>query len=174
MNTDFQTKLENIEFKTIKQNRVATLGFADLFANRRVVVFSITNVVTASTLDFFKEYDGAYNELLQLGIDDVYAVSTDPMIAPSAERFSKTIIGLADRNTEFVKYVADYFKVDKDLVDLSRRWQYAVIINNGVPEKLIQTPLKKDMTWKIFKNSAYRYYGSRVEKVKKYLLDNLN
>jgi len=173
VNTDFQNKLKLIEFKTIVQNRVATLGFADLFENKRVIVFSATHVQTFSTWDHFKEYDAEYGNLQALGIDAIYAInSDDPMIGPSANRFSKQIIGLPDRQHQFVEAVATFYNIDRDLLDLARRWQYAVIINNGVPEKLFQTPLKKDMKWGIYKKLDYRYYGSKVNIVKKYLVDN--
>ncbi|CAB4129109.1 AHP1 Peroxiredoxin [uncultured Caudovirales phage] len=169
----FQDKLKLIEFKTIVQNRVATLGFADLFDKKRVIVFSATHIQTFSSWDHLKEYDAEYDNLQALGIDDVYVInSDDPMIGPSADRFSNKIIGLPDRQQQFVEAVSTHYNIDRDLSDLARRWQYAVIINDGVPEKLFQTPLKKDMKWKLYKKIEYRYYGSKVDTLKKYLVDN--
>jgi peroxiredoxin len=171
--TDSQNHLKQLSFTTFHQNQIKTFGFDDLFSNRRVIVFSVTQIYTRTTLHQVESFNLRVDSFKQQGIDNVYMIdSSDRTIGPWANIHAKSIIGLPDCDMKFVEYVAEYANVNKPLIDLARLWQYTIIINNGVPEKLWNNPFKIDMPLTFFKNSNYRYRGVGADKVEKYLLDN--
>lgn len=184
MNSTFQEKLKQIEFKTIYRGQMTTFDYDSLFANRRVIVFSITNIRTVCSVAQFKKYEIVFNNTLKnLGIDDVCAVdSTDWMIGPWVDCMGDVtarenpdwtrLKGLPDRDHSFVKLISEHYQYQKDLKDLARLWQYVIIINNGEPEKFWHNPFKADAPLKVLKNQEYRYRKLAPRVVRSYLVDN--
>ena len=173
MNQQFQQQLKQLTFKTFHHNQIATFDYDDLFSNQRIVIFSITNAYTVCSQSYMDQFDQAYPELTQHGIDNIYAVdSTDWLIGPWADKRSDSIKGLPDRDMQFVKLLGDYYNQDKELIDLARYWQYIIIINDGVPEKLWHNPFKPSAPLLVLKSLEFRYRKLSPDIVKQYLLDN--
>jgi peroxiredoxin len=169
----FNHKLKQITFKTFYRNQMATFDYDNLFANRRVLVFSITNSYTRCTGVQIKNFELNYQHLLNLGLDDIYVVdSVDWLVGPMMDKKKTDIKGLPDRDQSFIGAVSEYAGRTEDLKELSPWWQYMIIINNGEPEKLWSSPFKKNTSLYVRKNFDLRYRGLTVEQVEKYLLDN--
>lgn len=173
MTIDFQNHLKQIAFTTFHQRQLETFAFDDLFNDRRVIVFSITQIYTRTSLARLESFDSAVESFKSYGIDNIYAIdSTDWTIGPWVDRRAKNVIGLPDRDMKFVEYVADYAKVSKTINELAQMWQYTIIVNNGIPEKIWHNPFKSDMALTLIKDPRYRYRGVGVDHVEKYLIDN--
>ena len=173
MNSTFQNTLKQLSFKTFYHNQIATFGYDDLFADRRVIVFSITNVRTICSGEHLRSYRTSYSQLQEDGIDDVYVVdSTDWLIGPYIDKRAPDLKGLPDRDMAFVRAVADHYDYQKNTTELARYWQYVIIINNGKPEKLWHNPFNANAPLRILKDPAYRYKKLSADVVLKYLVDN--
>ena len=151
---------------------MATFGYDDLFADRRVVVFSLTNFRTICSGLHFRSFLDNYSRFKELGIDNIYVVdSTDWLIGPYIDKRSQDLIGLPDRDMSFVRAVADHYEYPRDTFDLARYWQYIVIIKNGEPEKLWHNSFKADAQLRVLKDRVYRYRKISGETVLEYLVD---
>ena len=169
----FSHKLKQITFKTFHRNQLVTFDYDELFSNRRVLIFSINNSYTRCSGLHIKSFELAYQKLLDLGLDNVYAIdSSDRLIGPMMDKKSTDIVGLPDRDLEFVNAVAKLTNNNNDIKDLARLWQYVIIINSGEPEKLWSSPFKKQTSLSVLKNPTLRYRGLGVNIIEKYLVDN--
>lgn len=174
MNSNFQTTLKQITFKTFYHNQIQTFGYDDLFAGQRVIVFSLTNFRTLCSGRQLRSYIDNLPELKNLGINSVYVIdSTDWLIAPYMDKRTSDILALPDRDMTFVKALADHCDYDKPSFDLARYWQYVVLINNGEPEKLWHNPFKSGAPLRILKDQDYRYRKLSADTVVKYLVDKV-
>jgi peroxiredoxin len=170
LNLDFQLQLKQIEFKTYFRNQAQKFGYEDLFLNRRVLVFSITRMYFWQSAEHLRQFDQAYEKLLSLGLDDVYAVnSAELMFGPWCDKQSKKIKGLSNINGGFVSALAAYYSNTKPIKDLSTVWQYITIIDNGVPEYLWENPFKVNMPVHIIKDPGYLYRKLSSDLVINYL-----
>jgi peroxiredoxin len=152
---------------------MTTFDYDNLFADRRVLLFSITNIRTFCSLDQFKSFQDNYLDITACGIDDVCVIdSTDWLVGPWVDKRSDTMKGLPDRDAKFVKALAEHHKYQKETFDLARYWQYVVIINNGEPEKIWHNPFKSTSSLTILKSQAYRYRKLSADVILKYLIDN--
>lgn len=169
----FSRNLKQLTFKTFYCNQVETFDYDNLFADRRVLVFSITNSYTRCSGVHIKSFESNYQRLLELGLDDVYAVdSVDWLIGPMMDKKKTEIRGLPDRDMSFIKSVAEYAGRTENINELCNWWRYVIIINNGEPEKIWFSPFKSNSSLVIRKNFDLRYRGLEVDKIEKYLIDS--
>jgi peroxiredoxin len=170
LNLDFQTQLKQIEFKTYFRNQAQKFGYEDLFLNRRVLVFSITRMYFWQSVEHLRQFDQAYEKLLSLGLDDVYAVSSsESLFGPCCDKQTKKIKGLTNLDGGFVSTLATYYGNTKPIKDLSTVWQYITVINNGVPEHLWENSFKANMPLYIFKDPGFLYRKLSPDVVINYL-----
>lgn len=152
---------------------MATFGYDDLFANQRVVVFSLTNFRTVSSGNQLHSYIDKYSQFKELGIDDIYVIdSTDWLIGPYLDKKTKELKALPDRDMLFVQALADHVNYQKETFDLARYWQYVVVINQGEVEKLWHNPFTANAPLSILKDPAFRYRKLSSSVVLEYLVDN--
>lgn len=150
-----------------------TFDYDSLFANQRVIVFSLTNFRALCSINQLISYSEVYDRFKEHGIDNIYVVdSTDWLIGPYIEKREPRMIGLPDRDLAFVNAVAEYGSYQKDPTDLARFWQYVLVINNGQPEKLCHNPFATDAPTAILKDLTYRYRKLSADVILKYLVDN--
>lgn len=173
MDSQFKQQLKQLAFKTFYHNQTQIFGYDDLFANQRVIIFSLTQFRTTCSANQMQSYISNYNNFLQNGINHVCAVdSTDWLIGPYVDKRTSVIKGLPDRDMMFVSAVAKHYNYQKSITDLARFWQYVIIINNGEPEKLWHNPFKPQSPLVILKDRGYRYKKLSADVVLKYLVDN--
>jgi peroxiredoxin len=173
VNSTFQQELKQITFKTFYHNQLETFDYDDLFADRRVVVFSLTQFRTVCSAKQMKSYIDNYDNFLKNGIDNVYVTdSSDWLIGPYVDKRTSLIKGLPDRDMNFVKSLAKHYDYQKSVTDLARFWQYVIIINNGEPERLWHNPFKPQSQLVVLRDINYRYKKISADVVLKYLVDN--
>lgn len=107
----------------------------DIFLNKRTVIFSLPGAFTPTCSTFqVPGFEKAYDEILSLGIDEVYVVSVNDafvmrkwMIDQGVEK----IKALPDGNGAFTKGMG--MLVDKSNLGFGQRsWRYAAVIDESM------------------------------------------
>lgn len=174
-NCDFQTQLKQLTFKTYRHNRVETFDYDRLFANQRVVVFSITRILRAESFYQLNDFNSTYKEILNNKIDNVYAINSDEgMFAPWMDKHSDEILGLVDADKLFATELAKLYYPDYDVFELARNWQYILILNNGIPEKMWNNPYRPDLSLRILRNPGYQYRKIKPNILLDYLKNSID
>ena len=112
---------------------------AELFDGKRVVIFSLPGAFTPTCSAYqLPGFEEKYDDFLGLGIDDIYCVSVNDGFVMNA--------WAQDQNIEKVKLIPDgnaYFTrsmgmlVNKSNLGFGdRSWRYAMVVDNGIIEKL--------------------------------------
>jgi peroxiredoxin len=173
VNSPFQQKLKQLTFKTFHHNQIATFDYDDLFADRRVIVFSLTQWRTTCSWNQTQSYIDNYDTFIKNNINDIYAVdSTDPLMSPWLDKKTNKIKGLPDCDMKFVEMLADHYDYKKSVTDLARHWQYVALIDNGELERIWHNPFKEDAPLHILKNQQHRYRKLSANVVLTNLVDN--
>lgn len=169
-NTDFQTQLTQINFKTFYHNQLETFGYDDLFANRRVVIFSISRTAPIESYFHLKEFNLEYDNIIQAGADNVYAINSfDVLFGPWVDRHADNIIGLPDTNHNFITELAKSHHPDSNITKLSKYWQYILILNNGVLEIIWKNVYRDTLSRRILNDPGYQYRKLKPSLVLEYL-----
>ncbi|CBZ51608.1 Peroxiredoxin-2E-1, related [Neospora caninum Liverpool] len=118
-----------------------------MFKNKRVVVFSLPGAFTPTCSsrhlpDFEKEYES----ILSLGVDEVYCLSVNDSFVMNAWASSlnvKNVKMIPDGNGCFTSRMG--MLVDKTNLGFGpRSWRYAMVVRDGIIEKLMVEPEKRD------------------------------
>ncbi len=119
----------------------------EIFANKRVVVFSLPGAFTPTCSTFqVPGFEAAYEEIKSLGVDEVYVLSVNDtfvmrkwMLDQGVEKISF----IPDGNGEFTRQLG--MLVDKSNLGFGQRsWRYAMVVNNGVIEHWLEEPGRAD------------------------------
>lgn len=113
------------------------------FKNKRVVVFSVPGAFTPTcTTKQLPDFEKAYDEIVSLGISEVYCLSVnDSFVMKSWRKFLgiKKVKFLADNTAAFTEKMG--MLVDKKHLGMGMRsWRYTIIINNMLVEALLEEP----------------------------------
>ena len=173
MNSSFQQQLKQLTFKTFYHDQMATFGYDDLFANRRVIVFSMPQFFTKCAGLHLGTFRDCYTDLVNNGVDDICAVdSTNWLIGPYIDNKKHLKMkGLPDRDMKFVQLLAEAGDYQKPVKELARLWQYTALINNGELEQLWHNPFESDDPLTLLKDPSYRFQNLSADVVVKYLVD---
>ena len=111
----------------------------DIFAGKRVVVFSLPGAFTPTcSTTHLPGYDAAYDEIKALGIDEVYCVSVNDafvMFQWGKNMEVKNVKLLPDGNGEFSRKIG--MLVDKANLGFGMRsWRYSMVVNDGKIEQV--------------------------------------
>lgn len=140
----------------------------DLFAGKKVVVFSLPGAFTPTCSNFqVPAYEALYNEFVELGVDAVYCVSVNDAFVMNAwakEQVVEKVKFIPDGSAEFTEGMGMLVRKD-NLGFGARSWRYAMVVNDGVVEKMFVEPGLED-------NCPTDPYGeSAPETVLEYLRD---
>ena len=119
----------------------------DLFANKRVIVFSLPGAFTPTCSTYqLPGFEKQYNDFRAKGIDEIYCISVNDAFVMNA--WAQAL------NIKHVKVIPDgaagFTRGMGMLVDMSaigfawRSRRYAAIINNGVVEHMFEEPASSD------------------------------
>ena len=138
------TRVPEVTFKTRSKCHNGDYAWRDLtsaeiFGDRRVVVFSLPGAFTPTCSTYqLPGYEEKYDEFTALGIDAIYCISVNDAFVMNA--WTK------DLNIENVKLIPDgnaYFTrsmgmlVNKSNLGFGNRsWRYAAVVDNGIIEKI--------------------------------------
>ena len=111
----------------------------DIFAGKRVVVFSLPGAFTPTCSTFqVPGYEAAYDEMLSLGIDDVYVISVNDAFVMRKwmiDQGVSKIKALPDGNGSFTEGMD--MLVDKHNLGFGKRsWRYSMVVNDMRLERM--------------------------------------
>lgn len=119
----------------------------DLFANKRVVLFSLPGAFTptCSTMQL-PGFEDNFAEFKALGIKDIYCVSVNDSFVMNAwakaQKIRKVKM-IPDGSGKFTRKMGMH--VQKDNLGFGERsWRYACVVNNGMIEKWFIEPNPQD------------------------------
>lgn len=159
-------KLPAVKFKIREAGVWVEKSTTDLFANKKVIIFSLPGAFTPTcSTKQLPGYETIYNTFKEKGIDEIYCVSVNDSFVMNAWAEKENI-----KNVKMIPDGSGYFTegmgmlVKKDDKGFgSRSWRYAVVADNLEIEKWFIEPGKED-------NSPTDPYGeSSPESVIKYL-----
>ena len=120
---------------------------ADLFAGKRVVVFSLPGAFTPTcSSNHLPRYEELSDEFKANGIDEIICVSVNDafvMFQWGRQIGNKNIVLLPDGNGEFTEGMG--MLVNKSNLGFGKRsWRYSMLVDDGVVEKMFIEPGKED------------------------------
>ena len=146
------TKVPDVTFKTRVRDesiggdnpfRWEDLPSGDVFAGRRVVVFSLPGAFTPTcSNEQCPAFERYYEDLKAAGADDVCCISVNDafvMYQWSKHLGIKNVRLLPDGSGHFTRRMG--MLVDKDHLGFGyRSWRYVMVVNDGVIEKWFEEP----------------------------------
>lgn len=142
------THVPNVVFKTRVRDeaiggpnpyRWQDLSTADLFAGKRVVVFSLPGAFTPTcSTSHLPRYEALYDEFKTLGVDAVICISVNDafvMFQWGKQQGANNVFLLPDGNGEFTRKMG--MLVDKSNLGFGMRsWRYSMLVNDCHIEKI--------------------------------------
>lgn len=136
-------KVPSVAFHTRQDNAWVDVTTDEIFANKRVIVFSLPGAFTptcsSSHVPRFNQLEPVFKEN---GIDEIICMSVNDAFVMNewkAEQGADSITFIPDGNGEFSAGMG--MLVDKDAIGFGKRsWRYAMIVDNGVVEKMFIEP----------------------------------
>jgi len=140
-------QIPQVEFIFREAGEFVTRTSAELFNNKRVVIFSLPGAFTptcsAYQLPGFEENYGAFRDA---GIDAIYCISVNDAFTMNAWKQDQNIQNvqlIPDGNAYFTRSMGQL--VTKTNLGFGQRsWRYAAVVENGVIEKLFVEPGIRD------------------------------
>ena len=138
-------RVPEVTFKTRKNGNWLDITTKDVFAGKKVVVFSLPGAFTPTCSS---THLPRYNDLAPLfkkqGVDSVVCISVNDgfvMEAWGVDQEAENILLLPDGNGEFSEGMG--MLVDKTAIGFGKRsWRYSMLVNDGVIEKMFIEPDK--------------------------------
>lgn len=143
----FKTRVRDLDVGGDNPYRWEDVNTFDLFANKRVVLFSLPGAFTptCSTMQL-PNFEKSASEFYSLGIDAIYCISVNDAFVMNAwaqHQHLEEVDVIPDGSAEFTSQMN--MLVAKDNLGFGiRSWRYAVIVDNGKIEKWFIEPGKTD------------------------------
>jgi peroxiredoxin len=140
-------QIPQVEFVFRENGEFVTRTSAELFNNKRVVIFSLPGAFTptcsAYQLPGFEENYGTFRDL---GIDAIYCISVNDAFVMNAWKQDQNIQNvqlIPDGNAYFTRSMGQL--VTKTNLGFGERsWRYAAVVDNGIIEKLFEEAGRTD------------------------------
>lgn len=160
----------NCTFKFRRDGEFVDVTTQDLFAGKRVVLFSLPGAFTPTCSSFqLPGFELDYQKFKDAGIDEVYCVSVNDAFVMNAWAKDQNIQNvklIPDGNGDFTDGMG--MLVEKfNLGFAMRSWRYAAVIDNGVIEWMVEEPGRSDNC------SEDPYVETTPEKVLEYVTNNV-
>jgi peroxiredoxin len=143
----FKTRIRDDSIEGDNPYRWEDVNTFDLFAGKRVVLFSLPGAFTptCSTMQL-PGFENNFAEFKALGVKDIYCVSVNDTFVMNAwakaQKIKKVKV-IPDGSAEFTQRMD--MAVYKDNLGFGiRSWRYAVVFNNGKIEKWFIEPGKEN------------------------------
>ena len=136
-------KIPDVTFRVYQDNEWANITTADVFSNRKVIVFSLPGAFTPTCSSaHVPRFNQLANTFRENGVDEIVCVSVNDTFVMnewSADQNAENITFLPDGNGEFTDGMG--LLVDKtDLGFGKRSWRYSMLVNDGIIEKMFIEP----------------------------------
>lgn len=143
----FKTRVRDESIGGDNPFRWQDISTDDIFNNKKVVLFSLPGAFTPTcSSTHLPGFDTKYQELKDLGVDDVYCLSVNDaftMFQWGKNIGVKNVKMLPDGNGEFTRLMGMLVKKD-NLGFGDRSWRYSMIVDNGEITALFSEPGKMD------------------------------
>ena len=142
----------NIVFKTRVKDEEGKFGWVDVtsmeyFGDKRVILFSLPGAYTPTCSTYqLPDFEKLAPEFKKIGIDDIYCMSVNDSFVMNAWAKSQNLQNvkvIPDGGGEFTRQMGMLVRKDPEGFGY-RSWRYAVVINDGVVEKIWEEPGKQD------------------------------
>ena len=134
-----QYQVPQVEIVFREDGEFVTKPSLDLFAGKRVVIFSLPGAFTPTCSAYqLPGFEQQYEEFTQLGIDDIYCISVNDgfvMNAWAKDQGIEKVKLIPDGNAYFTRGMG-YLVRKSNLGFGERSWRYAAVVNDGIIEKL--------------------------------------
>jgi peroxiredoxin len=141
----FHTRVRDESIEGPNPYRWQDVTTADLFAGKRVIVFSLPGAFTPTCSTYqLPGYDEKYEEFKALGIDEVYCLSVNDSFVMNAwfkQQEVKNVKPIPDGSGDFT-YAMGMSVTKANLGFGFRSWRYAMIVNDGEIEMMFEEPGK--------------------------------
>ena len=136
-------RVPDVTFRTRRDGQWVDVTSQSLFGGRRVVLFALPGAFTPTCSSaHLPRYDELYDEFRKAGVDDVICLSVNDAFTMDAwgrDLDVSQVRLLGDGNAEFSRGMG--MCVDKaDLGFGPRSWRYAMVVDDGVIEKMFIEP----------------------------------
>ncbi len=136
-------KVPSVKFKVQEDNEWEAWSTDRLFANKKVIVFSLPGAFTPTCSS---SHLPRYNELAPVfkteNIDAIFCISVNDTFVMNAwkkDQDAENIIFIPDGNGEFSEGMG--MLVDKSAIGFGKRsWRYSMLVDDGVIEKMFIEP----------------------------------
>lgn len=135
------------QFELYDKNCFSTITGQDLFANRRILICSITRPALCFTQTYIRNIELYSSMYKLLGVDEVYfMIYSKPLLHSLTHRVHVMPI-LSDYSDEYITWLnAKTNNSTQDINFLKHYWSYQVLINDGEVEQITQQPIKNYLT----------------------------
>ena len=132
-------EVPQVEFVFRENGEFVTRTSNELFADKRVIIFSLPGAFTPTCSAYqLPGFEDNYENFQALGIDEIYCVSVNDGFVMNAwekdQDISKVKL-IPDGNAYFTRSMG-MLVPKKNLGFGERSWRYAAVVDNGVIEKL--------------------------------------
>jgi thioredoxin-dependent peroxiredoxin len=139
----FKTRVRDEKVGGSNPYRWQDVTTEDIFANQRVVIFSLPGAFTPTCSTFqVPGYEANYDKIRSLGVDEIYVVSVNDAFVMRKWMLDQKIEKLKfipDGNAEFT--LGMNMLVDKSNLGFGvRSWRYSAVVNNLEVEKMFVEP----------------------------------
>jgi len=136
-------KVPSVKFKVQVDNEWEAWSSDRLFANKKVVVFSLPGAFTptcsSSHLPRYNELAGVFKAE---NVDAIFCISINDTFVMNAwkkDQDAENIVFIPDGNGDFSEGMG--MLVDKSAIGFGKRsWRYSMLVNDGVIEKMFIEP----------------------------------
>ncbi len=142
-NITFKTRVRDDSIEGPNPYRWQDVETADLFENKRVVLFSLPGAFTPTCSTYqVPGFEQNFEKIKQLGIDDIYVMSVNDSFVMNKwmqDQNIKNIKPIPDGSGEFTRRMG--MLVDKSNLGFGMRsWRYAAVVDSMRIEQWFQEP----------------------------------
>lgn len=143
-----RNELVEVEFIFREDGEFVTKTTSDIFAGKRVIVFSLPGAFTPTCTNYqLPGFDDLYDEFKNEGIDDIFCISVNDAFVMNAwgkELGIQNVKLIPDGNGDFTDSMN--MLVSKNNLGFGERsWRYALVIDDMYVEKSFIEPGKSDL-----------------------------
>ena len=145
-------KTPSITFKTRVKDEEGNFGWKDVtsleyFGDKRVLLFSLPGAYTPTCSTYqLPGFEKLAPEFKKIGVDDIYCMSVNDSFVMNAWAKNQNLQNvkvIPDGGGQFTRQMGMLVRKDPQGFGY-RSWRYAVLINDGVVEKIWEEPGKED------------------------------
>ncbi|MGB0454979.1 MAG: glutathione peroxidase [Bacteriovoracaceae bacterium] len=138
-------RVPEVVFQTQQEGKWVSVSTKDLFAGKKVIVFSLPGAFTPTcSSTHLPRYNDLAAVFSENGVDSILCVSVNDTFVMNAwgdSQEAENITMVPDGTGEFTEKMG--FLVDKSDIGFGKRsWRYSMLVNDGVVEKMFIEPDK--------------------------------